>query len=184
MTEKEKLLAGEVFNFGDAEIMKLDEQKNDLLFEYNSLNPNNYQKRNEIIDKLIGSYEGWINIKPPFHCAYGCNIHVGKNFFANFNFTVLDCGRFYAGDNCIIAPNVSIYTINHALDSKERLNGEVYTQDVRIGNNVWIGGNATLCPGVTLGDNVVVGAGAVVTKSFENNVLIAGNPAKIIKHLD
>ena len=121
---------------------------------------------------------------PNFRCDYGKNIHVGENFFMNYDCVILDVCEVRIGDNCLIAPQVGIYTACHPMDAAERLSGKEYGAPVTIGNNCWIGGRAVINPGVTLGDNVVVASGAVVTKSFPSNVLIGGVPAKIIKVLE
>ena len=115
---------------------------------------------------------------------YGFNIHIGENFYANFNCTLLDICPITIGKNCMLAPNVQLYTATHPLDPDERNTSIEYGKPITFGDNVWVGGGAIIIPGVTLGDNVVVGAGAVVTKSFPDNVVLGGNPAKIIKLLD
>lgn len=117
----------------------------------------------------------------PFRCDYGCNIHIGENFFANFNLTILDEAEVRIGDNCFIGPNVSIFTACHPLDAASRDTGVEWAEPVTIGDSVWIGGNATILPGVTIGDNVVIGAGSVVTRNIPSGVVVGGNPARIIK---
>ena len=115
------------------------------------------------------------------HCDYGYNIEVGENFFANYNFTVLDVGKVRIGANAQIAPNVSIYTAGHPVHPDSRNSGYEYGIDITIGDNVWIGGNVCILPGVTVGDNVVIGAGSVVTKDIPDNVIAAGNPCRILR---
>lgn len=126
-------------------------------------------------------YKAWL--EPPFHCDYGWNIEVGDCFFANFGFTVLDVGKVSIGNNVQIAPNVSIYTAGHPLHPDSRNSGYEYGIPVTIGNNVWLGGNVVILPGVTIGDNAVIGAGSVVTKDIPENMLAAGNPCKIIREI-
>ncbi|MCL4159182.1 UNVERIFIED_CONTAM: hypothetical protein GTU68_063243, partial [Idotea baltica] len=123
-------------------------------------------------------------LEPPFYCDYGYNIIVGNDVFINFNCCILDVAEVRIGKNTMLGPNVQIYTATHPLDYKERNSGKEFAKPITIGNNVWIGGSAVICPGVSIGDHVVIGAGSVVTKSFHDDVFIAGNPAKLIKTID
>lgn len=138
---------------------------------------------NALIDRIIGSHGKTYDIIQPFRCDYGDNISFGENFFANFNLTILDETKVTIGDNVFIGPNVSLYTACHPLDPEDRNSGIEWALPITIGNSVWIGGDVTVLPGVTIGDNVVIGAGSVVTKSFASNCVIAGNPAAIIRYL-
>lgn len=122
-------------------------------------------------------------IEPTFRCDYGYNIFLGNNFFANFDCVMLDVCPIRIGDNCMLAPGVHIYTATHPIDPVARNSGAELGKPVTIGNNVWIGGRAVINPGVTIGDNVVVASGAVVTKDVPDNVVVGGNPARIIKKL-
>ncbi|WP_179008917.1 sugar O-acetyltransferase [Winogradskyella forsetii] len=184
MTEKEKMIAGELYLASDPQLLK-ERQEAQLLFQkFNSLSELDKDKRNKIIKNLIGKLGEGFNIEPPFFCDYGYNIIIGKNCYINYGCCILDGTLVTIGNNCMFGPNVQIYTATHPLDYKSRNSGKEFSKPISIGNNVWIGGNATLCPGVTLGNNVVVGAGAVVTKDFPDDVLIAGNPAKIIKTIN
>lgn len=182
MTEKEKMLAGMYYNSFDEELVKLSTRARDLCIKFNSLPYSAKDERNGIIRDLFGKCGKHIDICAGFYCDYGFNIEVGENFFCNYNTVILDVCKVKIGDNCFIAPQVGIYTAYHPVDGQERLLHEA-GKPVTIGNNCWIGGHATINPGVTLGDNVTVGSGSVVTKSFPSNVVIAGNPAKIIRHL-
>lgn len=137
----------------------------------------------ELLKELFGSTGETIYIEPSFRCNYGYNIHVGENFYANFNCVILDVCEISIGDNCFIAPGVHIYTATHPLNAKERISGLEYGKPVTIGNNVWIGGGSIINPGVQVGDNVVIGSGSVVTKDVPDNVVIGGNPARIIKEI-
>lgn len=136
----------------------------------------------KIVKELLGKSDGAF-INPPFYCDYGFNIEVGKNFFANYNCTILDVAKVRIGDNCQMAPNVAIYTAGHPVHPETRNSGYEYGISVTIGNNVWIGGNSVICPGVTIGDNVVIGAGSVVTKDIPANVIAAGNPCRVIRQI-
>lgn len=154
------------------------------IFEYNNTPPDQVEKKREILRSLLGSCgDGYLNIESPFYCDYGYNIFVGENFFANYNFVVLDVGRVTIGDNAQIAPNVAIYTAGHPVHPESRNSGYEYGIDVTIGDNVWIGGNSCIMPGVTIGNNVVIGAGSVVTKSIPDNVIAFGNPCRVFRKI-
>lgn len=184
MTEKEKMLAEEMYNPIDSQLV--DERlKARLLFqEINLLNDNEKQKRDKLFYNLLQNVGEGLWIEPPFYCDYGYNIKAGKNLFMNFNCCILDVAEVKIGDNCMMGPNVQIYTATHPLKADKRNSGREFAKRICIGDNVWIGGHAVINPGVTIGDNVVIGAGSVVTKSFSDNVFIGGNPAKIIKSID
>ena len=141
------------------------------------------ENRSEILKELFGSTGENFCIKPNFRCDYGYNIYVGENFFANYDCVILDVCKVTIGDNCMLAPRVCIYTATHPLDAQTRISGLEYGKPVVIGNNAWIGGSSVILPGVTIGNNVVVAAGSVVVKYVPDNVVVAGNPAKIIKYL-
>ena len=155
----------------------------ELIYDYNNLRPSERERKFELIKKILGKTGDYVNIEAPFHCDYGKNIEVGEEFFANYNFTVLDVAKVTIGDYAQIAPNVSIYTAGHPLHPESRNSGYEYGIPVTIGNNVWIGGNTVILPGVTIGDNVVIGAGSVVTKDIPDNMIAAGNPCKIIREI-
>ena len=151
------------------------------IFAFNHLEPDKIEEKEKLLKEILGKTGKYVNIEAPFHCDYGYNIEVGENFFANYNFTVLDVGKVRIGANAQIAPNVSIYTAGHPLHPDSRNSGYEYGISITIGDNVWIGGNACIMPGVTIGNNVVIGAGSVVTKDVPDNVIAAGNPCKIIR---
>lgn len=187
MTEADKLWAmmvgGEVYDATHPALLERLETTRDKLWEFNQLRPSQIIKQKTLLHELLGGHGEQFHFNQPFRCDYGCNIFVGENFFANFNLTVLDEAGVRIGDNCFIGPNVSIYTACHPIDARTRNTCVEWAEPVTIGNNVWIGGSATILPGVTIGNNVVIGAGAVVTRSFPDNVIIGGNPAKIIKEI-
>ena len=155
----------------------------ELIYEYNNLRPSERERKFELIKEILGQTGDYVNIEAPFHCDYGKNIEVGEEFFANYNFTVLDVAKVTIGDHAQIAPNVSIYTAGHPIHPDSRNSGYEYGIPVTIGNNVWIGGNSVILPGVTIGDNVVIGAGSVVTKDIPDNMIAAGNPCKVIREI-
>ena len=143
---------------------------------------NEINMRSRLIRKLIHT-SGNFWIKPPFYCDYGFHIEVGKNFFANYNCTIIDVAKVKIGDNCQFAPNVSIYTAGHPIHPESRNTMYEYGIEVTIGDNVWIGGNTVIVPGVHIGSNTVIGAGSVVTKDIPDWVVAAGNPCKVIRKI-
>lgn len=180
--EKQKMIAGEPYRPGD-ETLRTDRLRaRQLIHRYNHTAPDEKTERQNILAELLGQSEG-AYIEPSFRCDYGYNIYLGKEFYANFDCVMLDVCPIHIGDNCMLAPGVHIYTATHPLDAEERNSGVEFGKPVSIGNNVWIGGRAVINPGVTIGDNVVVASGAVVTKDVPANVVVGGNPAKIIKNL-
>lgn len=181
MTEKQKMLAGQYYDPSDAELVELRLNARLTTEKFNQTSTLYVEEREQILKALFGTTGNSLHVESSFNCDYGCNIHVGENFYANFNCVILDVAEVRIGDNCFIAPQVGIYTATHPIDPVERVNGLEYGKAVTIGNDCWIGGNATINPGVSLGNNVVVASGAVVTKSFPDNVVIGGNPAKVIK---
>jgi maltose O-acetyltransferase len=182
MTEKEKLLAGLPYSATDPELLRELNECKDVIHEYNLLLPSKRAERTALLKSLLGHVgDDNILINQPFYCDYGSNISVGKRFFANFNFTVLDEARVTIGDDCFVGPNVCIYTACHSTDPVERNSRREWGEPVTIGDNVWIGGNVTILPGVTIGDNVTIGAGSVVTRDIPSNVVAAGNPCRVIK---
>lgn len=185
MTEREKMLSGEMYNSMDNELVQLRQQARLLTEKFNSTSVTQLSLRTEILRELFGSCGNSIYIEPSFNCDYGKNIYVGENFYANYNCVFLDVCEIRIGKNCFVAPQVGIYTATHPLDPVARcIDNLEYGKPVTIGDDCWIGGGAIINPGVTLGNNVVVASGAVVTKSFGDNVVIGGNPAKIIKNID
>lgn len=187
MTEEEKIwdsmVRGEVYDASHPSLIKRLEYTREKIWEFNNLRPSQVEEQKRILRELLGGYGEWFQVNQPFRCDYGCNIFIGEGFFANFNLTILDEAAVRIGDNVFIGPNVSIYTACHPLDAETRNTAVEWAEPVTIGNSVWIGGSATILPGVTIGDNVVIGAGSVVTKDIPSNVVAAGNPARVIKHL-
>ena len=184
ISEKEKMISGKPYKAFDDELLKERQYTKELIFDFNSLRPNEISKRNELIKKLLGRTKNTFFIEPPFRCDYGYNIEIGENFYSNYNLIILDCAKVLIGDNVMIGPNVSIYTAGHPVHYEIRNQGYEYAVPVSIGNNVWIGGNAVINPGVTIGDNSVVGSGSVVTKDIPGNVIAAGNPCKVLRGIN
>lgn len=181
-TEKEKMIAGELYFANDPELVS------DRMFARSQSRIINQAEsaelRSQLLKETFGRTGKKIYMEPVINFDYGYNIFVGENFYANFNCTFLDVSTIEIGDNCMFAPNVQLYTATHPLHPVKRNSGLEYAKPIKIGDNVWLGGGVIVTPGVTLGNNVVVGAGSVVTKSFPDNVVIAGNPARIIKTVE
>lgn len=182
MSEKEKMLAGQMYDASDPELSALRQQAR--VFRNQVNRELDGAKRSQLMKEWLGKTGEKIYVETPVTLDYGCNITVGERFYANFNWTVLDTCPVTIGDNAMLGPNVQFYTALHPLNAQERIAGPEYGAPITIGDNVWIGGGAMILAGVTLGNNVVVGAGSVVTKSFGDNVVIAGNPARIIKEIE
>ena len=184
MTEKEKMLAGLPYSAVDPELIKELNETKDVLQEYNRLKPTQLEQRRAMLMSLLGHVgDDNILISQPFYCDYGKHISVGKRFFANFNFTVLDEALVTIGDDCFIGPNVGIYTACHSTDPVERNTRREWALPVTIGDNVWIGGSVTILAGVTIGDNVTIGASSVVTRDVPSGCVAVGNPCRVIKKL-
>ena len=184
MTEQEKAEAGLLYNPNTTDEMKAFRfTVQDKIWEYNQLKPSQVQERRDFLAKIFGKIGEKCNILPPFKCDYGFHIEVGENFFANYNFIVLDGNYVRIGDNVWIAPNVGIYAAGHPLDVEDRIGGEEYAFPVTIGDNVWIGGGVTIIGGVTIGRNAVVAAGSVVIRDVPPDTLVAGNPARVVRKL-
>ena len=183
MSEFNKMLSGDYYDPNDEILSKMRSKARDLNFKFNQTNPTQKDTKKHLLRELFGSIEGNIIIEPSFHCDYGQNISVGDNFHLNFGCIILDCAKVTFGRNCFIGPQVGIYTACHPINPIERNSGVEFARSVIIGDSCWIGGHATINPGVTLGNNVVVASGAVVTKSFPDNVIIGGNPARILKKI-
>lgn len=164
----------------DEEIFEEQKRARRLTQEMNMADRADFEKISKIVKELLGKSEGAF-INPPFYCDYGSNIEVGKNFFANYNCTILDVAKVIIGDNCQFAPNVSIYTAGHPVHPDTRNTMYEYGIKVTIGDNVWIGGNTVICPGVNIGSNTVIGAGSVVTKDIPDWTIAAGNPCRVIR---
>lgn len=153
-----------------------------LLQKLNNTDWADFEKISTIVKELLGKSENAF-INPPFFCDYGSHIEVGKNFSANYNCTILDVAKVKIGDNCMLAPNVAIYTAGHPIYPTTRNSAYEYGKEITIGDNVWIGGSSVVCPGVNIGNNVVIGAGSVVTKDIPDWCIAVGNPCKAIKKI-
>lgn len=166
----------------DETVMAQQKKCRNILQKLNFMDRSDFEGIVQVVKELIHAPEGAF-INPPFYCDYGFHITVGKNFYANYNCTILDVARVTIGDNCFMAPNVAIYTAGHPIHPATRNSAYEYGKAVAIGDNVWIGGNTVVCPGVTIGSNVVIGAGSVVTKDIPDWCVAAGNPCRVIRKI-
>ena len=153
------------------------------IYEFNRCEPEEMQRSKELLKQILGKTGENVWIEAPFHCDYGYNIEVGENFFANYNLVILDVGKVKIGKNVQFAPNVAIYTAGHPVHPDSRNSGYEYGIDVTIGDNVWLGGNTVVMPGVHIGNNVVIGGGSVVTKDIPDDVIAVGNPCRVLRKI-
>lgn len=184
MTIREKMKNGMLYvDVGEG----LDEERircKELLYDYNNTRPNEEIERKDLLKKLLGDMGEDIWIEPPVHMAYGMNVHIGNHFYANFNLVIVDDIDVYIGEHVMIAPNVTITPTGHPVDPDLRRPGTQFSIPVRIGNNVWIGSNVVILPGITIGDNAVIGAGSVVTHDIPENVVAVGNPCHLLRKIN
>lgn len=192
MNEEEKILSGVLFCAGDPMLKALKLKSHNLCTEYNQTFEDETEKRQKIVQELFASVGEGTFLQGPIYIHYGCHTHLGKNFFGNFNLTIQDDSTVTIGDNCCFGPNVTIVTPGYPLIAAERqailtAEGEkkrlCYAKPVRIGNCCWFGANVTVCPGVTIGNNCVIGAGSVVTHDIPDNSLAAGVPCRVLREI-
>jgi maltose O-acetyltransferase len=183
VSELDKLNAGDWYCFSDPEVAKRKARAAKLCQEFNAIPATQPEKQTAKMQEILGSFGDHLSVQANFNCDYGKNIHVGHDFLSNYNLTILDMAPVNIGNNVMIGPNCGIYTVNHPMTPKGRRQYLAQAKPVTIGNDVWFGGSVTVLPGVTIGNNVVVAAGAVVTKDVPDNTLVAGVPAKIIHPL-
>ena len=184
MTEREKAQKGYLYDANyDPEIIEEETRCADLCYEFNQCRPSDTKKQKELLTKILGSMKENPVITAPFYCDYGFNISIGKNFYTNHNVTILDGAKVTFGDNVFIAPNCVFSTAGHAIDSEQRSRGLEIALPITVGDNVWIGTNVSVLPGVTIGNNTIIGAGSVVNKNIPEGVIAAGNPCKVIRKI-
>jgi maltose O-acetyltransferase len=181
-TEKEKMLAGESYNLFDPDLETERQKTKDLLWLYNLTEA--VLERQTILQQLLGQIGQNSIIEPPFYCSYGQNIHIGDHVYLNVSCTILDNNEVHIGNHVSIGPVVQIYTAAHLIQAEARIQGWEVAKPIVIEDNVWLGGGAILLPGVRIGRNAVVGAGAVVSRSVPANTVVAGNPARVIRKIE
>lgn len=184
MNEWEKAQKGYLYDANyDENILKMRSKCVDLCYEFNMCKPSETEKQTRIMKSILGEIKGSFVINAPFRCDYGMNISIGKNFFSNYNCIILDGASVKFGDNVFIAPNCIFTTSGHPIDREQRNAGLEIALPISIGNDVWIGANVAVLPGVTIGDNCVIGAGSVVNRDIPSNVVAAGNPCRVIRQI-
>lgn len=182
MTEWEKAQAGYLYDANyDKDIVDARTKCADLCYEFNNCKPSDMKRQTELLHQILGEIKGDIVITAPFYCDYGFNISVGKNFYTNHNCTILDGAKVEFGHNVFIAPNCVFSTAGHAIDAEQRGKGLEIALPIKVGNNVWFGANVSVLPGVTIGDNTIIGAGSVVNKDIPSGVIAVGNPCHVIR---
>lgn len=182
-TEKEKMLAGELYNASDPGLVSERLRARELCHKLNALSPRAPEsERAGLLVQLLGAATN-AYVTPPFYCDYGRNIELGSNVYLNFNCVILDVARVTVGNNVLFGPAVQVYTASHPMNAEERRSGLEYGKPVTIGNDVWLGGGVILCPGVTIGERTVIGAGSVAVRDIPAGVFAAGNPCRVIREL-
>lgn len=184
-TEKQKMQAGVLYDANhDTELLQERADAKDACFEFNQTRPSENAKQTEILRRLLGKTPQQFYITQPFWCDYGYNIELGENFYANHNLVILDGAKVTFGDNVFIAPDCGFYTAGHPIDTERRNQGLEYAHPITVGDNVWFGGGVKVMPGVTIGSNVVIAAGSVVTKDIPDNMIAGGVPCKVLRPID
>lgn len=185
MSNKDKMHTGELYLPGDVEIMKEQQICLDKLYDYNMTRPTESKKRQELLKEMFAEIGEDCYIEPPFHANWGGkHVHFGKCVYANFNFTAVDDTHIYVGDYTMFGPNVILASAGHPILPKLRQEAYQYNMPVHIGNNCWLGAGVIVLPGVTIGDNTVIGAGSVVTKDIPSNVVAVGNPCRVLREIN
>ncbi|MEV6813085.1 sugar O-acetyltransferase [Micromonospora sp. NPDC051296] len=178
---RERMLAGDLYRGADPELEAEMRQAMVLTKAINDSDPRDSEGRRGLLEQLLGSVGAEVEIRPPLHVDYGSHIHVGARTFINYGLMALDVAQILIGEDVLMGPNVQLLTPTHPIDPEPRRAKWEAALPITIGNNVWIGGMAVICPGVTIGDNSVIGAGAVVTKDIPADVVAVGNPARVIR---
>lgn len=184
MKELKNMLRGDLYKAQGDTIETMRKDLLDKLHSYNHLPYNDFESRDKLILDILGKRGKNITVTPPVYFDYGKHTFIGDNFYANFDCIFLDVNHITIGNNVMFGPRVGLYTASHPIDKDVRNTGLEYGKPIKIGHNVWIGGNAVVMPGVTIGDNTVIGAGSVVTKDIPSDVIAAGNPCKVIRKIN
>lgn len=184
MTDYEKLHSGEIYDPNNEDIFKEQIKCLNRLYDFNATRPTELEKRAEMLKEMLAEVGENCYIEPPFHSNWGGkNVHLGKNVYFNFNATMVDDTHIYIGDYTMLGPNVVIATAGHPILPELREKALQFNLPVHIGKNCWLGAGVIVLPGVTIGDNTVIGAGSVVTKDIPANVVAVGNPCKILREI-
>jgi maltose O-acetyltransferase len=182
LSEKDKMLAGELYNSADPALVLERRRAREILRLYNATRDEEVLERSRLLRQLFGAMGEGLWVEPPFYCDYGTNVTLGERVYFNFNCVILDCARVTIGSNVFFAPNVQVYAATHPLDHVVRRTLE-FGRAVTIGDDVWVGGGAIILPGVRVGSRSVIGAGSVVTRDVPDDVVVAGNPARVVREL-
>ncbi|MCF6160457.1 MAG: sugar O-acetyltransferase [Furfurilactobacillus sp.] len=182
-TDYEKMLSGRLYNADNDQLVAMRHQTRKMIYQYNNTDPDDDDGRNKMLKTLIDCPSGDAYIEAPMHMDYTQNMHVGRRFYANYNAVFLDVAPINIGDNVMLGPSVDLYTAGHPIAADVRNMGLEYGYSITIGNDVWIGGGVKVCPGVNIGNNVIIAAGAVVVSDVPDNVIVGGTPAKIIREI-
>ncbi len=183
MTEWERLQQGLMYNDFDKDLFNRRIEAKKIFKAYNKSDDDQIELRNKLMEQLFKKVGKNVWIEPDFKCEYGKNITIEDDVYINFGCVILDCGEVIIGSHTLIGPNVGLYCANHAIDSKERINGGCIGKPIHIGKNVWLGGDVKVLPGVSIGDNSIIGTGSIVTKDIPSNVVAFGNPCKVIRKI-
>ncbi len=183
MTEREKMISGQLYDSADSELVNDRNICKDLCLEFNSIPFSHKEEGKEIIKRILGGIKGDFFITAPFWCDYGYNIEIGNNFYANHNCVILDCSPVRFGDNVLIGPNCGFYAAAHPIKAEERRSSYEFGKPIVVGDDVWFGGGVQVMPGVTIGSGSIIGGGSVVTKDIPPGVIAAGNPCRVIRKI-
>jgi maltose O-acetyltransferase len=183
MTEREKMLAGQLYDASDPELAAMRRTARARMRAYNASTEEQPAERERLLRAMFGRLGDRPEVEPPFYCDYGVNIFAGARLYMNFGCVVLDVNEVHLGDNVFLGPRVQLLTASHPLEAAERIRGPELGFPIRVGNNVWLGAGAIVCPGVTIGDDTTIGAGSVVVKDIPAGVLAVGSPCRVVRSL-
>lgn len=183
MNAIERMKSGKIYFCNDPELARKQAECLEILYDFNHTRPSEAEKRNSILKTLLAEVGEGCYVEPPLHANWGCNTHFGRGVYANFNLTLVDDVDIYVGDSVMFGPNVTVATAGHPIEPELRRRVGQYNVPVHIGNNVWIGANSVILPGVRIGDNTVIGAGSIVTKDIPANVVAVGNPCRVLREI-
>ena len=183
MNELEKRAKGILYAANDPVIAEDLNKCKDLCFEFNSIKPSDIRKREEMLKNIFGEVKSILAVQSPFECDFGYNISIGENFYANHGLVILDGAKVKFGDNVFVGPNCGFHSAGHPIDSERRNQELEYAHPINVGDNVWFGAGVNVLPGVSIGNNVVIGAGSIVNKDIPDNVVAAGNPCKVLRNI-